>query len=43
MLMAPGEYTIRVTRGTRPIWQISDKDKEKSTVKSNIVTLRVTG
>jgi hypothetical protein len=40
--LSPAEYTIRVTRGIRPMWQLLDKDREKVGVKSNTVTLTVT-
>src|SRR3984893_15100347 len=42
VLTAPGEYVIRVERARRPIWQISDKDQRKSSVKSNAITITIT-
>lgn len=39
--LKPGNYNITVTRAVRPMWQIQDKDKEKSSVKSNTVTVTV--
>jgi hypothetical protein len=40
-LTAPGEYTIRVARGTQPVWQLLGKDQAKNTVKSNAITITV--
>ncbi|HEV2195700.1 MAG TPA: hypothetical protein VGR55_08960 [Candidatus Acidoferrum sp.] len=38
VITQPGKYTVRVTRGQRPLWQ----DVKQNTVKSNTITLTIT-
>ena len=38
----PDKYTVTVTRGQRPMWQLLGNDREKNSVKSNTIAITVT-